>query len=70
MRNEMTVSDLVDLYIDPDLQTVILFDLDEEKSVYCGPLDEVPEEYTDYIIGSLEPTAGQPVITINITLEY
>ena len=66
----ITVYDFVMLLVDDSSQKISLWDVDTEETVFEGFADEIPSEYIDseiYSIDCIEPKSG--VITLNIHVE-
>ena len=66
----ITVYDFVMLLTADSLQKIILWDIDTEENVFEGFADEIPAEFTEseiYSIDCIEP--GSETITLNIHVE-
>ena len=66
----ITVYDFVMLLVDDSSQKISLWDVDTEETVFEGFADEIPAEYTEseiYSIDCIEP--GNGTITLNIHVE-
>ena len=67
----MTVEELIDTFCDSGLQKFAVYDLDQDKEIYCGPGDELTDAAILYSeidsIDCIEP--GSDIVTINISTE-
>ncbi|MBP5717378.1 MAG: hypothetical protein J6X53_00155 [Abditibacteriota bacterium] len=63
----MTIKDFLDLFTDPGILTVSLYDLnsDEGDDVWTGNGEEIPDEYADESVESVDAPSGKYQITIN-----
>lgn len=61
-----TVYDFLDLFADPDMQEVAIFDLNDSKEIYRGTRDEMPSEVQDMEIMSVDCLDGSKVLTLNV----
>ena len=69
----ITLGELLDLYVDANMKLNI-YDLNDEvdKIVYSGYRDDMPDEYEDMEVSSIDnPYKDSYILTINIdTTEY
>lgn len=61
-----TVYDFLDLFADPDMQEVAIFDLNDSKEIYRGTRDEMPPEVQDMELCSIDNLDGSKVLTLNV----
>ena len=61
-----TVYDFLDLFADPDMQEVAIFDLNKGEEIYRGTRDEMPSDVQDMEIMSVDNLEGSKVITLNV----
>lgn len=68
----MTLYDLREMFID-DSQMIRIYDIAKEDNIYEGEFRDIPDEYEDYEISSIDsvyPTINfDGYITINIDTE-
>ena len=65
---DMTIRDIMEMFIDPDSQQFELWDNDKEEVVFTGYLNDLPEEFDTAEVTSidnLEPS-NNGKITLNI----
>ena len=60
-----TVHDLLDMFLEPDMQEVAIFDT-RGKEIYRGTRDEMPDELQELEICSLDNLDGTKVLTLNV----
>ena len=61
-----TVYDFLDLFADPDMQEVAIFDLNKGEEIYRGTRDEMPGELQGLEIMSIDNLDGSKVLTLNV----
>lgn len=61
-----TVNDFLDMFTEPDMQEVAIFDLSASKEIYRGTRDEMPDELQELEICSIDNLDGSKVITLNV----
>lgn len=61
-----TIYDFLDMFADPDMQEVAIFDLNDSKEIYRGTRDEMPSEVQDMEIMSVDCLDGSKVLTLNV----
>ena len=62
-----TVYDLLDMFADPDMQEVAIFDLNSSQEIYRGTRDEMPVELEDLEICSIDTLhEATKVLTLNV----
>ena len=61
-----TIYDFLDMFADPDMQEVAIFDLNDSKEIYSGTRDEMPSEVQDMEIMSVDCLDGSKVLTLNV----
>lgn len=61
-----TVYDFLDMFADPDMQEVAIFDLNKGEEIYRGTRDEMPSEMQDMEIMSVDCLDGSKVLTLNV----
>lgn len=61
-----TVYDFLDMFADPDMQEVAIFDLNKGEEIYRGTRDEMPSEMQDTEIMSVDCLDGSKVLTLNV----
>ena len=63
----MTVYDFLDMFADPDMQEVAIFDLNSSKEIYRGTRDEMPDELQNLEIMSIDTLhEATKVLTLNV----
>ena len=69
---DISVKDVCDKFVEPGLQKVGIFDLKTGKEVYSGPCDEMPDDYEDLEVQSIDLTGEHgsgEVIVFNVEVE-
>lgn len=69
---ELTVFDFKHLIVDASIQRVVLYDInsDDSKIIFDGILDEVPDEYDNVWIASIDNVfSGSEFIGLNVDVE-
>lgn len=62
-----TVSDLTDLFVEPSLQTVAIWDCGKEEEVFRGTIDDIPEDLQCLEVQSIDDIEkNSDVMTINV----
>lgn len=62
-----TVYDFLDLFADPDMQEVAIFDLTKGEEIYRGTRDEMPTELQELEIMSIDTLhEATKVLTLNV----
>ena len=62
-----TVYDFLDMFADPDMQEVAIFDLNKGEEIYRGTRDEMPGELENLEIMSIDTLhEATKVITLNV----
>lgn len=62
-----TVYDFLDLFADPDMQEVAIFDLTKGEEIYRGTRDEMPSELEELEIMSIDTLhEAAKVLTLNV----
>lgn len=61
-----TVYDFLDMFADPDMQEVAIFDLTAAKEIYRGTRDDMPSDVQDMEIMSVDCLDGSKVLTLNV----
>ena len=62
-----TVYDFLDMFADPDMQEVAIFDLSASKEIYRGTRDEMPSDVQDMEIMSIDTLhEATKVLTLNV----
>ena len=62
-----TVYDFLDMFADPDMQEVAIFDLTKGEEIYRGTRDEMPTELENLEIMSIDTLhEATKVITLNV----
>lgn len=62
-----TVYDFLDLFADPDMQEVAIFDLNKGEEIYRGTRDEMPGELENLEIMSIDTLhEATKVLTLNV----
>lgn len=61
-----TVYDFLEMFVDPDMQEVAIFDLNASKEIYRGTRDEMTRDVQDMEICSIDNLDGSNVLTINV----
>lgn len=66
----MLVSELIDLFVDENLQKVTIYDLNEKsagnETLYSGPAGHLPYKYEQWDICSIDHVERDGVIVINV----
>lgn len=63
----MSIYDLMNMFCDGDMQEINLFELYSGESVYCGEYGDMPDEFQDVEVSSIDNLDGN-VLVINIEL--
>lgn len=62
-----TVSDLTELFVEPTLQTVAIWDCGKEEEVFRGTVDDIPEDLQGLEVQSIDDIEkNSDVFTINV----
>jgi hypothetical protein len=62
-----TVYDFLDMFADPDMQEVAIFDLTKGEEIYRGTRDEMPNDLQDMEIMSIDTLhEATKVLTLNV----
>ena len=62
-----TVYDFLDMFADPDMQEVAIFDLNKGEEIYRGTRDELPGELENLEIMSIDTLhEATKVLTLNV----
>lgn len=61
-----TIYDFLEMFVDPDMQEVAIFDLNASKEIYRGTRDEMTRDVQDMEICSIDNLDGSNVLTINV----
>ena len=65
----MKVNDLLEMFLEPDLQKIVIYDLNMSEEVFEGLRDELPDRYKESEVESIDtllvPTEK---LTINVAL--
>lgn len=62
-----TVYDFLDMFADPDMQEVAIFDLNKGEEIYRGTRDEMPSDVQDMEIMSIDTLhEATKVLTLNV----
>lgn len=62
-----TVYDFLDMFADPDMQEVAIFDLNKGEEIYRGTRDEMPGELENLEIMSIDTLhEATKVLTLNV----
>lgn len=62
-----TVSDLTELFVEPTLQTVAIWDCGKEEEVFRGTVDDIPEDLQALEVQSIDDIEkNSDVFTINV----
>jgi hypothetical protein len=62
-----TVYDFLDLFADPDMQEVAIFDINKGEEIYRGTRDEMPGELQELEIMSIDTLhEATKVLTLNV----
>ena len=65
-----TVYDFLDMFADPDMQEVAIFDLTKGEEIYRGTRDEMPTEIMNLEVCSIDTLhEATKVLTINVETE-
>lgn len=65
----MTVIELITMFMDEDTQEFELYDINEKKIVYKGFLSDLPNEFADKTILSIDnlgTNGTEDILTVNI----
>ena len=65
----MTVIELITMFMDEDTQEFELYDINEKKIVYKGFLSDLPNEFVDKTILSIDnlgTNGTEDILTVNI----
>lgn len=65
----MTIRDLLEMFIDENMQEFSIYDNEKEKVVFTGYLDDIPEEYEYAEITSIDNLiVGTDILTVNVDM--
>lgn len=65
----MTLRELFEMFIDERSQEIAIYDLTQEKVVWTGQEDDIPEEYEWAEISSIDNLEkGTDILTVNIDI--
>ena len=63
----MTVRDIIEMFIDENMQEFTVYDLDNDKVLYTGYLDEVPSDVENLEVSTIDClTKGTDILTLNV----
>ena len=63
----MTVRDIIEMFIDENMQEFTVYDLDNNKVLYTGYLDEVPSDVENLEVSTIDClTKGTDILTLNV----
>ena len=65
----ITVEDLLDLFTEPQIQEIVVYDLNTEEEVFHGKYEDCPDYLRDLDIMSIDNTGSDgsgSVLTINV----
>lgn len=67
---EITVDNLMDLFVDKDSQTVEIFNTETGQTVYEGDYQDIPMEYLDATVESIDNIfqGNSGKITLNVSI--
>lgn len=67
---EITVDNLMDLFVDKDSQTVEIFNCETGQTVYEGDYQDIPMEYQDATVESIDNIfqGNSGKITLNVSI--
>ena len=66
---EITLSDLVSLMADPGFFNLSIYDVRAEEIIYTGLASDIPMEYTDLEVMSIDSPYDSPYICFNVETE-
>ena len=69
-NNDIQIGDFLSLCLEPVFQTVSVFDIIENKTLYTGDLEDTPEELQRMVIQSWDYISNDCIITFNVDSEY
>ena len=64
-----TVSELMEMFTEPSIQKVSVYDLATEDDIFSGTLDEMPENIQDLRIESIDCIEADGVFRVNVSTE-
>lgn len=63
----MTVRDIIEMFSDENMQEFTVYDLDNDKVLYTGYLDEVPCDVENLEVSTIDClTKGTDILTLNV----
>lgn len=65
----MTISELMEMFIEPYEQHITLFDVEKGNVFYSGTYEELPEEYQYLEIASIDNLYETSVLALNVILD-
>jgi hypothetical protein len=61
----ITIEDFRDMFIEPELQLIQIYDFEKDKTLYKGTFSEVPENYLGKSIESIDSVVCNTIV-INV----
>jgi hypothetical protein len=61
----ITIEDFRDMFIEPELQLIQIYDFEKDKTLYKGTFSEIPDNYLEKSIESIDSVVCNTII-INI----
>jgi len=66
----MTVRDIIEMFIDENMQKFIVYDLSTDRDLYSGYLDEIPSDVESLEVSTIDClTKGTDTLTLNVFTE-
>lgn len=66
----MTVRDIIEMFIDENMQKFIVYDLSTDRDLYSGYLDEIPSDVESLEVSTIDClTKGTDILTLNVFTE-
>ena len=65
----MTISDFINLCIDPSFLKIEIWESNSGKTIYEGWAEEAPDELLEQVVDSYDVPTRQDTITFNISLD-
>lgn len=66
----MTVREIIEMFIDENMQKFIVYDLSTDRDLYSGYLDEIPSDVESLEVSTIDClTKGTDILTLNVFTE-
>ena len=65
----MTIYDIMNLFMDADIQKIIIYDVEYGKDIYEGFYSDIPDDMQDYEVTSIDNLNKTEILTLNVVTE-